>query len=172
MKSSSPDLLILLETKIVEKQMKRKLKSLGFFNYSYMASQGLSGVFCVARKKGVDFQVVSKNKKLINCTISSDPPNNPWTLSAVYNLIGVVARNHFCRNFPKIKEIFPSSWLVMGDLNGILIDTKSTSRRKLKRTSHDFRLVINMSVLLNLGAQVTTSLSRIQDLEELILKPD
>lgn len=60
----------------------------------------------------------------------------------------------------------------MGDLNGILIDTKSTSRRKLKRTSHDFRLVINMSILLDLGAQVTTSLSRIQDLEELILKPD
>ena len=66
LQSSSPDVLILMETKAKSSTMQLVLSQLQFPNHVYVPPLGLSGGFCVAWREDIDMEPITMNKNLIS----------------------------------------------------------------------------------------------------------
>ena len=66
LRSSSPNILILMETKANSSTMKRVLSQLQFPIHVYVPPVGLLGGLCVAWREGIDMEPITMNKNLIS----------------------------------------------------------------------------------------------------------
>ena len=73
-----------METKSPLETMQEVTNSLGFSHAVFVPPVGTAGGLCFGWKPGVDIEPTSQNQNLINLLVFSDPPNNPWMLSAIY----------------------------------------------------------------------------------------
>ncbi|PON94602.1 Endonuclease/exonuclease/phosphatase [Trema orientale] len=90
---------------------------------------------------------------MINCLVFSDPPTQPWLLSAIYGPPNAKERVLFWKKFALTRENFNGTWLVIGDLNGTLEDGESSSRAQRDRNSSEFHRAVRSTGLIDLGAQ-------------------
>ncbi|KAL5571994.1 hypothetical protein UlMin_021591 [Ulmus minor] len=118
-RDSNPDVLILMETKIVEPVLVSRLRRIRFGKYLYVPHVGLSGGFCLAWRDYIELEPVSISKNLISCLVFSNPVSSPWLLSAIYGPVRSVEKRDFWLNFHKEVDRFNGEWLVIGDFNGV-----------------------------------------------------
>ncbi|PON94606.1 Endonuclease/exonuclease/phosphatase [Trema orientale] len=80
----------------------------------------------LAWKHGVDFEPLVVNKNQISNIVYSDPPSNPWLLSAVYGPPYMQEKPDFWNSLADVGRNFGGPWLIIGDLNVILMDSNRT----------------------------------------------
>ena len=69
--TSSPDCLVLLETKVNPSSMQRILRQLNFPSNVYVPPIGLAGGFCVAWREGFDLEPIFMSKNMISMLVFS-----------------------------------------------------------------------------------------------------
>ncbi|KAL5559026.1 hypothetical protein UlMin_035237 [Ulmus minor] len=136
-RDSNPDVLILMETKIVEPVLVSRLRRIRFGKYLYVPPVGLSGGFCLAWRDYIDLEPVSISKNLISCLVFSNPVSSPWLLSAIYGPVRSVEKRNFWLNFHKEVDRFNGGWLVIGDFNGVFYrGDRHGGREETSSSSH------------------------------------
>ncbi|KAL5543569.1 hypothetical protein UlMin_007353 [Ulmus minor] len=147
-RDSNPDVLILMETKIVEPVLVSRLRRIRFGKYLYVPPVGLSGGFCLAWRDYIDLEPVSISKNLISCLVFSNPVSSPWLLSAIYGPTRSVEKRDFWLNFHKEVDRFNGGWLVIGDFNGVFYrGDRHGGREETSSSSHMINAVDNLGLV-------------------------
>ncbi len=100
--------------------MREIITSLGFPLTILVPTLGLFSGVCLCWKPGVDIEVTSQNKNLINVLIFSDPPHSPWMLSTIYGPLVASLCNSFWESLHKTDQSFCGPRLCLGDFNALL----------------------------------------------------
>ncbi|PON97171.1 Endonuclease/exonuclease/phosphatase [Trema orientale] len=154
LRQHSPDCLVLSETLITESSMISKLNSWGFNHYCYVPPINLSGGFCAAWKSSLRVEPVEMDKHVIHCLVYLEPSPTPWTLSALYGPSRVSDRPAFWNKIGALKERFNNPWLLVGDLNGTLLNNERAGpgvSRFAHRSSQPLRQMVENVGLIDLG---------------------
>ncbi|KAL5582142.1 hypothetical protein UlMin_014584 [Ulmus minor] len=139
MRSSSPDCLILMETKANQASMNHILSQLHFPNSVYVPPIGLAGGFCVAWREGFDMEPIIVNKHLISLIIFNTSGVPPWMISAVYGPTASSAKRRFWDSIHSKVDRFPGPWMLIGYFNGILYSSDCSSNRGINGGSSFMR---------------------------------
>ncbi|KAL5583173.1 hypothetical protein UlMin_015615 [Ulmus minor] len=145
LRSSIPDCLILMETKVNVSTLQNILTSLNFSHYVYVPPIGLAGGFCVAWQANLDMEPITLNKHIISMLVFSTP-GPPWLLSAIYGPCYYSSKRVFWDSLSSKADRFLGAWILIGDYNGIYSTNDRSSNRGVDRGS---RLMIE--VVDNLG---------------------
>ena len=113
------DVIFLSKTKIPTSKARKFLGSMGFYNLDFVDPKGKRGGLIVGWKLGVDMEVTSKSKNLINSLVFSNPVNEPWFLSLVYGPSIYSEKCQFWESISKMGEVFNGAWLCKGDFNQV-----------------------------------------------------
>uniref|UniRef100_A0A2N9IBA5 Endonuclease/exonuclease/phosphatase domain-containing protein n=1 Tax=Fagus sylvatica TaxID=28930 RepID=A0A2N9IBA5_FAGSY len=141
-----------METKLDEPSMREITSSLGFPFASLVPSIDISGGLCLCWKSGVDIEITSQNKNLINALIFSDPPFSPWMLSAIYVPPIAHLRNVFWESLNKTGQSFCGPRLCIGDFNVLLSQSDKRGGRPFASSyTNIFGSLISDHGLIDLG---------------------
>ena len=116
-------------------KVRKFLESMGFYNLDFVDPKGKKGGLIVGWKLGVDMEVVSKSKNLINSLVLSDPVNEPWLLSLVYGPPIYSEKCQFWDSISKMGEVFNGAWLCMGDFNQVWSQAEKLGGRLIADSS-------------------------------------
>ncbi|KAL5545865.1 hypothetical protein UlMin_005552 [Ulmus minor] len=131
-RDSNPDILMLMETKLLESDMKSRLRSVRFVKFVYVPLVGLSGGLCIAWRDHVDMEPVSISRNLISYLVFSNPLSSPWLLSTIYGPM----------------DRFNGGWLIMGDFNGVLYrEDRHGGGEETSSSIHMINAVDNMGLV-------------------------
>ena len=149
---NNPDCIFLMETKIDESYMREITSSLGFPFAIVILALDLSGGLCLCWKLGVDIEVTSQNKNLINVLILSNPLFSPWMLSSIYGPPVARLRNSFWESLHKANQSFCGPWLYLGDFNALLSQFDKRGGKPFASSStNGFSNLISYHGLIDLG---------------------
>lgn len=79
-----PDLLFLLETKVMSSRFQATLIGLGFVTKLEFPLIGSRGGIFLTWKIGFDIKHVKLDCNAISCMVKSEPPTTPWFFSCIY----------------------------------------------------------------------------------------
>ncbi|KAL5581946.1 hypothetical protein UlMin_014388 [Ulmus minor] len=147
-RESNPNILMLMETKLLESDMKSRLRSVRFMNFVYVPPVGLSGGLCIAWRDHVDLEPVSISRNLISCLVFSNPLASPWLLSTIYGPIRSREKRLFWNSIHSEMDRFNGSWLIMGDFNGVLYrEDRHGGREETSSSVHMINAVDNLGLV-------------------------
>ncbi|PON86465.1 Endonuclease/exonuclease/phosphatase [Trema orientale] len=122
-----PDVMILSELMISEERTRERMRQLHFFNICFVPAKGRSGGFCLCWRDGVELEPHFMSKNIIAAVVYSDPPNTPWSLSAIYGPPAAASRREFWHSIPGLLARTTPSKLLMGDFNSVMHDYETWS---------------------------------------------
>ncbi|KAL5573075.1 hypothetical protein UlMin_022672 [Ulmus minor] len=134
LRSSVPDCLILMETKVNVSTLQNILTSLNFPRHVYVPPIGLADGFCVAWQANLDMEPITLNKHIVSMLVFSTP-GPPWLLSAIYGPCSYSAKRVFWDSLSSEADRFPRAWLLIGDYNGICSSSDRSSNHGVDRGS-------------------------------------
>ena len=102
---SSPNCVILMETKINSNSMNRLLVQLNFPFNVYVPPIGLAGGLCVAWREGIDMEPITTTKNVISLLVFSNLGSPPWLFSVIYGPTSYVAKRLFWEDILGIRQI-------------------------------------------------------------------
>ncbi|KAL5548196.1 hypothetical protein UlMin_003427 [Ulmus minor] len=147
-RESNPDILMLMETKLLESDMKSRLRSVRFMNFVYVPPVGLSGGLCIAWRDHVDLEPVSISRNLISCLVFSNPLASPWLLSTIYGPIRSREKRLFWNSIHSEMDRFNGGWLIMGDFNEVLYrEDRHGGREETSSSVHMINAVDNLGLV-------------------------
>ncbi|POO02608.1 Endonuclease/exonuclease/phosphatase [Trema orientale] len=139
---TSPDCLILSESMIREVALCKRLRLIHFYHYVYVPPNSHSGGLCVAWKNEVDLEPQFVSKNVICGTVFFDPPNCLWSFIAIYGLPGPLEWKIFWESLSFLLDRSPGARVIIGDLNGTLLDSESWSSSRGSRGSSSSLLAL------------------------------
>jgi hypothetical protein len=119
-RSHSPDVLFLSETKLQPLQSSVILNTLGFFLMLHAPPSGTKGGLLLAWRHGVDLVFCSSSTNILSAWCYSDPPDSPWLLSCIYGPPVHKNKVVFWESLMDVGKNFHGPWLCIGDFNMIL----------------------------------------------------
>ena len=88
-RTNSPNVLFLFETKSPSSLVTSILNRLGFYLMTLVAPTGTNGGLVPAWRLGVELESFLSNKNNISTWCFNDPPNCPWILSCKYGPLDI-----------------------------------------------------------------------------------
>lgn len=120
-RSYKPNFLFLAKVKIDDKhRMQQLARFLGFSEFDFVPSIGLSGGLLLLWDHSVTFTVIFKNAHCINCLVFDDFVQSHWQLTFVYGPPIPSMRPQFWDCLQHIGEAYPGPWMLIGDFNVVL----------------------------------------------------
>uniref|UniRef100_A0A803QB76 Reverse transcriptase domain-containing protein n=1 Tax=Cannabis sativa TaxID=3483 RepID=A0A803QB76_CANSA len=149
-----PEMLLLSETRIPSNKFQRVCNKLKFDDHHYVPPVGLSGGLGLCWLKGVQCNILKATKYVIWGEITSDPPGEKWHLYATYGPPNGNNKEAFWNAIGDsiISSSLPT--LLIGDLNGTLLDYECLNYAKQgnsSKYSFDLRRMVNRTGLVDLG---------------------
>jgi hypothetical protein len=151
-RSHSPDVIFLSETKLQPLQSSVILNSLGFFLMLHAPPSGTKGGLLLARRYGVDLECCSSSTNILFAWCYSDPPNTPWLLSCIYGPPIHKDKTMFWDSLLDVGRDFNGPWLCIGDFNMILSQSdKQGGRPYASSSSNAFHGLLDSCGMIDLG---------------------
>ncbi|KAL5832096.1 hypothetical protein ACOSQ4_017450 [Xanthoceras sorbifolium] len=151
LRSSSPDLVFLCETRlrgVWAEQIKRKL---GFENGFHVNCEGKSGGLILLWNNLWDVEIKSFSKSHIDSFVRMDD-GNCWRFTGLYGCPHQNLRRDFWELLKRLKMGSSLPWLCGGDLNEILVSSeKLGGTNRLVSGMNDFRNALDFCNLDDLG---------------------
>ncbi|KAF4393544.1 hypothetical protein F8388_023348 [Cannabis sativa] len=119
-RDQDPDVLFLMETKLVHRRMDGVWRRLGFAGGVVVGSSGAAGGLCLCWKEGIEIEVVSSTPSTITARFSRVLNGPVWTCFCVYAPPYRGERVTFWENLSIEVAAVVEPWVVVGDLNLIL----------------------------------------------------
>ena len=136
-RTHSPDVLFLSETKLQPSLATVILNNLGFFMMLHAPPTGSKGGLLLAWRHGVDFECISTSVNIINVWCYSDPPNKPWLLSCIYGPPTNHNKPMFWDSLLDVGVGYNGPWMCIGDFNMILSQSEKLGSRPYACSSND-----------------------------------
>ena len=150
-RTNSPDVLFLFETKSPPSLVTSILNRLGFYLMTLIAPTGTNGGLVLAWRLGVELESFLSNKNNIFTWCFSDPPNCPWILSCKYGPRDTSNKPAFWDSLTTVGKDFVSPWLCISDFNFVIDQSEKLGGRPIASSSNcPFRNFIDQLGLVNL----------------------
>jgi ribonuclease HI len=151
-RTHSPDVLFLSETKLQPSHASVILNSLGFFMMSHAPPSGSKGGLLLAWRHGVDLACVSSSVNTITAWCYSDPPNNPWLLTCIYGPPVQKDKSLFWDSLLDDYKDYCGPWMCIGDFNMIISQSEKYGGRPFACSSNDaFHSFLDSFGMIDLG---------------------
>ncbi|KAK4265131.1 hypothetical protein QN277_026221 [Acacia crassicarpa] len=129
------DFLAILETRSDMIKTERRIRSLGFNNYSFIAAKGYSGgIWCLWEQGSRKVEVVEQQKQFIHFSVK-DVRRKQWFLTVVYASPNRLLRRTLWTDLFRINESIQGPWCIGGDFNATLFATERRSYATSKLSS-------------------------------------
>ena len=126
------DFLAIVETRADMLQSERRIKSLGFHEFSFTAAEGFSGgIWCLWDVSIAKVEVLEKHHQFIHLKIMNSQ-RECWFLTVIYASPSQVKRRTLWSEMYRIKEATSGPWLLGGDFNATLLDQERKSTAVVK----------------------------------------
>ena len=117
------------------KRIKRFVESLGFYNLEFANPKGKKGGIVVGWKLRIDLEISTKWCNMINGLVFSDPVNEPWMISFVYESPNRNNKGPFWEVVEKVGDAFSGGWLCISDFNHVFSQADKKGRRPVAESS-------------------------------------
>ncbi|KAF9623853.1 hypothetical protein IFM89_005438 [Coptis chinensis] len=118
-KKVDPDVLFLVETKLLYKKLKHVQKKLKYPQVYVVDHVGRSGGLAVLYKDNISFLVVDGNKNAIFGTFLNYLSNVSWPVSFIYGDPVAHKRIAVWNYLRDLRNVLSGPWLILGDFNAI-----------------------------------------------------
>ncbi|KAF4361868.1 hypothetical protein G4B88_009240 [Cannabis sativa] len=154
-RDQDPDVLFLMETKLVHRRMDGVWRRLGFAGGVVVGSSGAAGGLCLCWKEGIEIEVVSSTPSTITARFSRLLNGPVWTCFCVYAPPYRGERVTFWENLSIEVVAVVEPWVVVGDLNLILDQAEKVGGSPPARSDCQiFRDFLDVSGGVDLGSIV------------------
>ncbi|KAF9620092.1 hypothetical protein IFM89_010742 [Coptis chinensis] len=118
-KKFDPDVLFLVETKLLYKKLKHVQNKLKYPQVFAVDPVGRSGGLAVLYKDNISFSVVDGNKNAISGTFLNYLSNVSWHVSFIYGDPVAYKRIVVWNYLRDLRNVLSRPWLILGDFNAI-----------------------------------------------------
>ena len=138
-------------TKLNVARMEQVRIRLGFAHGVFVLAAGLVGGVCLIWRLKVDIVVSNSNHNLIDAVIREN--NDQWRLLCCYGPLYGNRRKQFWENLAKCVETGEPNWLVLGDLNCVVVQEEDKDGARLVRghVGQEIRAFIDEAGAVDLG---------------------
>lgn len=118
-RSTKPDLILLLETKVHTDKASKIIKSLSYENSIEIPTEGLSGGIWLLWNSSHKFQFhfISFNNRFIHGQINDYTNNTAWLCTCVYGYPQQYLQKNLWNQISNLSSIMDQPWLIIGDPN-------------------------------------------------------
>jgi hypothetical protein len=151
-KNKKPDLVFLMETKLIQNKASFFKAKLGFDNSFMVDSKGHSGGLILLWQSEWQVSIQNYSRRHINVVINMGSSGIPWKFMGFYGH-PVVAKHHEAWSLLRcLASMLPIPWLCLDDFNEITsgVETSSTAVRPQKQI-RDFQMALKDCHLSDLG---------------------
>lgn len=161
LRSSSPDLVLLLETKLAGRRAKFFYRRVGYDNGFHVDSKGKSGGLLVLWKSDWDLEILNFSRFHIDLMVTT-PDGFKWRFSGIYGHPVEQERKHTWGLMRRLAGLFDLPWVC----GGISTKFSSLERNRVgeRSLSGQFRILVQLWRIVGLwiwGLQVRASRGKI-----------
>lgn len=128
MKNKKPDLVFLMETKLMSSRASFLKSILGFDSMFVVDSKGRSGVLILLWDSEWQISNQNYNRRHINASIQMGVSGTIWKFTGFYGHPEVAKCPEAWALLRCLSQMSPTSWLCIGDFNEIISGAETTSK--------------------------------------------
>lgn len=118
------DCLFFMETKIDKGKWRKSVETLKFPNSYIVETVGMGGDIALLWIEELNIQCMPISRRILKCTVKDGVEGHTWNLLTCHGTPYKKEKKEFWENLSQVIDNCVVSWLLVGDLNEVIDDSK------------------------------------------------